>query len=205
MCVCVRVSELFWGKYYKTQTPVSVLLIRMLFAFAFCRQRDKPGASLSKGAAVGGRREGYLWVVAGVAALCVRATHMKNILEPKRREIENIARYAKMWVDSLLGRWRWRRSGGVRGVRTHRHAQQQTHNSHTEQSRAPKQKWIPNGQQKGARRGVAYGEWGRGRRRRSWEKAALKSAKGNSCICERRKVRGGWGRTVAGAGGVSWR
>lgn len=44
MCACARL-ELFWGKYYKTQTPVSVLLIRMLFAFAFCRQRPKTVAS----------------------------------------------------------------------------------------------------------------------------------------------------------------
>lgn len=67
MCACARL-ELFWGKYYKTQTPVSVLLIRMLFAFAFCRQRPKTVAST----AAGGDRKGGKVGVTLLLCACVR-------------------------------------------------------------------------------------------------------------------------------------
>jgi len=84
VCVCTCISAsvfvLFWAKYYKTQTPVSVLLIRMLFAFAFCGQSETDatwvgwenwGGVENRG---GGKSEMGKWV-------CVRATCMKNILE----------------------------------------------------------------------------------------------------------------------------
>lgn len=67
MCACARL-ELFWGKYYKTQTPVSVLLIRMLFAFAFCRQRPKTVAST----AGGDERKGGKVGVTLLLCACVR-------------------------------------------------------------------------------------------------------------------------------------
>lgn len=68
MCACARL-ELFWGKYYKTQTPVSVLLIRMLFAFAFCRQRPKTVAST---AGRGDERKGGKVGVTLLLCACVR-------------------------------------------------------------------------------------------------------------------------------------
>lgn len=73
VCVCARL-ELFWGKYYKTQTPVSVLLIRMLFAFAFCRQRPKTVASTA--GRVGERGEGSGGKVGVTLLLCACVRHI---------------------------------------------------------------------------------------------------------------------------------